>query len=259
MSSIGRVRNVVVGRGRTVRLGPWRGQDGVASVATYVDEPIDEHAVSDIVRRLHRSGYRRAITAALAPHEQTAFLANGFVCLRDLVLLRRSLRHPVARAEHSLRRWRRRRYDELLTVDAAAFEPFWRLDELALRESLDATPHRFLRVTSEHPPVGYALSGVARDRGYLQRLAVHPSAAGRGIGTALVLDALRWMRWRGADDAFVNTQGDNERALTLYDRLGFAPESEGLAILGLELDDRRPGTDRGEPGIGSWIQETGED
>ena len=229
------MKNVVVGRGRTVRLGPWRGKPGVASVSTYIDQPIDAHAVEDILERLRRQGYERAVTAALLPSEQKAFTATGFEIERELVLLRRPLDQPIPKAAARLRRWRRHRLDDVLAIDGAAFDDFWRFDEVGLREALDATPHRVLRVDADKPPRGYALSGEARDRAYLQRLAVHPDAAGSGLGTALLLDALRWMRWRGADNAFVNTQLDNVRALDLYERQGFGREPDGLAILAREL------------------------
>lgn len=227
------MKNLTVARGRTVRVGPWRDDHTTASVATFVDQRLDRAAVAEIVTRLRGEGYDRIVTAALAAHEQDAFAACGFVPMRTLALLRRPLSHPVPRAEIRVKRWRRRRHDEILRVDGAAFDDFWRFDASALREALDATPHRILRVDTSQPPMAYALSGVARDRAYLQRLAVHPDAMGRGLGTALLLDALRWMRWRGAAEAYVNTQDDNERALSLYRRHGFEPEPEGLAILEL--------------------------
>ncbi len=216
-------------------MGPWRGDPVVASVATFIDQPVDSVAVRSVIQRLQGAGYRRAITAALTSREVGAFVDNGFTPLRELVLLRRALDRPVPRAELRVRRWRRRRLDEVLAIDTAAFEPFWRFDEIALREALDATPHRVLRVAGGQPPAGYALSGVARSRAYLQRLAVHPEVAGQGLGTALLLDALRWMRWRGAEEAFVNTQDDNAAALALYAQHGFEPEPEGLTILHCDL------------------------
>ncbi len=225
------MRNLTVSRGQTVRVGPWRSEPGVATIATFVDQPLDRVAVAEVVTRLQGDGFERIVTAALTVPEQQAFVDCGFSLLRSLTLLRRPLDGPVPRAEVRLRRWRRRRHDEILRVDAAAFDDFWRFDQTALREALDATPHRLLRVDTESPPRAYALAGAARSRAYLQRLAVHPDAAGQGLGSALLVDALRWMRWRGATEAFVNTQDDNERALALYDRHGFVTEPDGLAIL----------------------------
>ncbi len=85
--------------------------------------------------------------------------------------------------------------------------------------------------------MGYTIAGRAGRRGYLQRLAVMPSAQGHGFGAALVVDALSWMAARGAHDAVVNTQTDNERALDLYVRLGFERQPEGLAVLGRRLGE----------------------
>jgi ribosomal protein S18 acetylase RimI-like enzyme len=88
--------------------------------------------------------------------------------------------------------------------------------------------------------VGYAVAGRAGPRGYLQRLAVAPSQAGRGVGSALVVDALVWMRDHGATRAVVNTQVVNERALALYEHLGFVRQPSGLAVLTRALADRQP-------------------
>ena len=80
--------------------------------------------------------------------------------------------------------------------------------------------------------------GRAGPAGYVQRLAVRPEASGRGWGSALVLDGLRWMARTGCKEALVNTHTDNARALALYERLGFRPLPDGLVVLGSPLGDR---------------------
>ena len=78
----------------------------------------------------------------------------------------------------------------------------------------------------------------AQDRagtGYVQRLAVHPDARGRGLGRSLVGDVLRWMRRHGAARALVNTQRSNEAALALYRACGFRVLPEGLQVLARAL------------------------
>ena len=77
--------------------------------------------------------------------------------------------------------------------------------------------------------------GRAARRGYVQRLAVGPEAQGSGLGRALLVDGLRWLRRRGAARAVVNTQVDNERARALYESLGFRMAPSGLAVLGRDL------------------------
>ena len=69
----------------------------------------------------------------------------------------------------------------------------------------------------------------------MQRLAVDPAYQGAGLGAALVVDALRWLRRHGGERAIVNTQPDNEAALALYQRLGFRLEPTGLDVLACHL------------------------
>ena len=91
------------------------------------------------------------------------------------------------------------------------------------------------RVADDGGITGYAITGRAGALGYLQRLAVHPDHQHRGIGSALVTDALWWAKRRGAEAVLVNTQESNHVALALYERLGFDFEPDGLAVLEREL------------------------
>ena len=75
------------------------------------------------------------------------------------------------------------------------------------------------------------MTGRAGSQGFLQRLATDPDHAGSGIGSELVLDALRWAARRRAQRVLVNTQEGNERALELYRRLGFEPTPTDLVVL----------------------------
>ena len=49
-----------------------------------------------------------------------------------------------------------------------------------------------------------------------------PPGQGAGLGTTLVFDALRWMHAGGRSRCLVNTGVDNDAALALYERLGYA-------------------------------------
>ncbi len=80
------------------------------------------------------------------------------------------------------------------------------------------------------------MTGRTASIGFLQRLAVDPAAEGRGIGSALVVDALRWLGHTGAREVWVNTQPDNERARSLYLRHGFTERGAGLDVLRRSID-----------------------
>jgi GNAT superfamily N-acetyltransferase len=62
---------------------------------------------------------------------------------------------------------------------------------------------------------------VARPVGQLTALVVPPEIRGRGVGRALVAEAERWGRGRGADRLVVTTALHRADAPLFYERLGF--------------------------------------
>ena len=108
------------------------------------------------------------------------------------------------------------------------------------------------------------MTGRAGRRGFLQRLAVDPAREGHGLGRALVLDGLVWLRRRGVERVVVNTQEANQRALALYEQLGFRRQHAGLAVLRTQLVRRSPRRARGRlrPAVASLpvaAQDDGDD
>ena len=216
------------------RAGPWRGDRQVAYLAPVADAPVPSAAfVHRCLEQLAARGYERVVTAALSPAESHGFLAAGFEVREQLHLLAHDLRRiPEVREPVPVRRAGRGDTEAVLAVDHAAFPPFWRLDAGGLADAVRATPAARWRVADRGAGAfGYAITGRAGRRGYLQRLAVHPDEGGRGVGATLVIDGLRWLkRWR-VEQVVVNTQYENERALDLYERLGFRRQPLGLSVL----------------------------
>jgi len=218
-----------------LRVGPWRGDAGVAQIVPAPGQMPSAAAIARCVDDLVGRGYRAALTSALTYGEQQPFLDAGFVVHERLHLLRHDLspRPEASRPPEGmrLRRGRRRDREAALRVDAAAFSPFWRFDGRGLDDARAATPSSRFRVAIGDDVVGYAVTGRAGSLGYLQRLAVQPEHHRRGIGHALVLDALQWARRRGATSVLVNTQETNTDAVRLYEGMGFTREAYGLAVL----------------------------
>ncbi len=198
--------------------------------------------LSQVAERLTERGIRRAVTPALSRRDAQPFLTAGFTIHEQLHLLALDLRRgpehrshrfsPSLPEGHELRPGRRWHEPSVISVDGEAFEPFWRFDAEALKEARRATPrHRYRIIDGPNGVQGYAVTGLAGQRGYLQRLAVHPSAEGQGFGRVLIEDAFQWLRRRHAIQIMVNTQERNKRALGLYRNVGFEPEVSGLVVL----------------------------
>lgn len=248
--------DTVAGGGVRLRVRPWRGRTDTAELAAVPPgAAVSPRLVTLALERAADHGYRRAVTPALPAFEWRPYLDSGFAIREHLHLLAHPLIDLPPREAVRLRRLPSstlggvaplplrgvsgRDRARVLRIDHASFEPFWRLDADALDDALRATPSARMRMTRDG--TGYALTGRAGDRGYIQRLAVVPEAQGRGLGRALVLDGLWWLRrWR-AREALVNTQVGNDRALSLYRNLGFRPRRDGLAVLEIELPSGAPG------------------
>ncbi len=191
---------------------------------------------ADTVRRvvddLLAAGHSFLVTPALDRREREPFLAAGGIVIDELHLLSRSLDAAIDRpSEPVTRRARRRDWGPVEALDERAFDAFWHFGADELADAIAATPTTRFRVAGSAQPRGYAVCGRAGDEGFVQRLAVDPAHQGSGVGSALLLDGLRWLRRRGARRALVNTQRVNERALTLYRRHGFELEPSGLSVV----------------------------
>jgi ribosomal protein S18 acetylase RimI-like enzyme len=220
-----------------LRVGSWRGDARIAYIAPLAEgAPATVEAVRRCCDVLRGRGYHEAITAALGPAESRGFIEAGFQVRERLHLLAHDLIDLPVVAAVGMRRGRRADRPAALEVDARSFDSFWRLDDVGFDEALAATPSSRFRIAGEGQVVtGYAVSGRAGPRGFLQRLAVDPAHQRRGLGRALAVDGLRWMKRRGVDRAMVNTQERNEGALALYQHLGFRLQPGGLAVLQIAL------------------------
>jgi ribosomal protein S18 acetylase RimI-like enzyme len=237
----------------------------------------DHEELADALDRARRRGYHRARTSALFPVVTPVFLAAGFAPIDTLALLRCELLDdassftdatatatPSAMAPRRrrgdrrgsgdttslvapppvrLRALRRRHHRVAAQIDLLAFGDPWANDATSLGEIRHATPiHHAVRSVEGRRTTGFAITGLAGDTGYLQRLAVHPDHHRHGIGTALVADAMTWIRECGAGTVMVNTGIDNHAALALYRRFGFHELAQRLTIAELDLRPDHVGT-----------------
>ncbi len=234
------------GLGPRVRVRPWAFDATVVQLAL-ADQGIVPSV--DEIRRwvdtlsAERETLRTIRTGALFPDAAGRFAAAGFTVIDTLALLRIELggyprRRPPGTSTAPLRA---RHHEEAAAVDRAAFGDPWGNDAADLAEIRRATPAHRARArlvhaaSRRHALAGFAITGAAAGHGYLQRLAVAPQYQGDGHGRALVLDSLAWMRGRRLGHGLVNTAVDNERALGLYDSVGFQRLPDQLVVMQLPL------------------------
>jgi ribosomal protein S18 acetylase RimI-like enzyme len=218
-------------RGERARLASWRADGLVAHLSPVALHPLSADFVGSCIDRLRARGFTSVVTSALSDEECVGFLRAGFDVHEELTLLAHDL-GAIPEVSHRLRRPWQRDSTRVLAVDSSAFESFWRLHEGGLEDALGATPAVRFRVHGRGDQLdAYVLGGRGSGTGYVQRLAVHPSARGQGLGRSMVGDVLGWMRRYGATRALVNTQQTNHAALALYRACGFRVMPDGLRVL----------------------------
>lgn len=229
-------QSMTVGEER-FRVRPWHADPTTAYLAlgAEVARPSTQ-GLEHCLRTVADAGYRSVITSALHPDEAHVFELAHFEEFDRLCVLVHDLSGLAELAERRsatrCRRGRRRDRAAALAVDAAAFPELWQLDATGFSEAVQATPRSRFRVALQRGRVsGYAITGRAGRQAFLQRLATAPELQRTGIGSALVLDALTWSARHRADRLLVNTQRQNGRARSLYERLGFVMTPTELVVL----------------------------
>lgn len=220
------------------------GELTVVTLSSQTTEPLSVAAIGRVLDMYPGSARHPVVfrTPAITRDEALSYHRHGFVTKSVLTLLTRDLTvetsAPVSELRSgppgiTLRRGRSHHLAACAAVDRSSFGPENCFDEHDLVAALDATDRSRLRLATDATGtvLGFVVAGRAGTRGYLQRLAVDPKWSGNGIGSALILDALRWCRRRGVRRTVVNTQSDNRRALDLYRRLGFVDMALDLVLL----------------------------
>ena len=101
----------------------------------------------------------------------------------------------------------------------------WNDPRLDIRRKLDVQPELFLVGTDRDFLVATAMAGYDGHRGWVNYLAVHPDARGRGYGRQIMAEIERMLEERGCPKLSLQIRTDNEQALGFYRALGYAPDA----------------------------------
>lgn len=182
---------------------------------------------------LAAAGAPSVISPPLPTPARRPWVDAGFEPYIELALLKLDLRAAPAMPDHLIQEGTPSDLDAAVKIDAEAFQPFWRLDELGLKEAIEATPKSSLLVIRGEPGelAAFAILGLGHALSYLQRVAVAPRWQRQGMGRSMVRAAARRARQNGAGALLLNTQTDNEPALNLYKEENFVHLTDALGLM----------------------------
>ena len=162
-------------------------------------------------------------------------LSEGFQVVKDYWVMRwHGEEFPPVRLPDgfSLRPFRLGRDEEVLTeLQNAAFGEHWgfcpnTVEEISARVRMKrCDPEGIIFVVEGDRPSGYnwtlSTSTEAGSIGWISMTGVHPDYRGRGLGTAVVLAGLEYLKASNVHKIELEVDSENMPARQLYDKLGF--------------------------------------
>jgi [ribosomal protein S18]-alanine N-acetyltransferase len=225
----------VTGRGEAVVLEEWRTHlDVLAMRGLWCSGDRVPHVVQEIARVAADQGYGRLLSPLVAADVAPVYERAGFSVHGSIVALRLDRgawdpEEPRPAPDVRLRQALADDLPALVRIDAECFDDFWRYDADRLARYL--VEDRLVVAAGAEGPIGYTLATVVRGSGTLGRLAVTPSARGRGTGEALLREALAYLLRTGVGTVSLCTQEDNYASRTLYGKVGLTELTGHLVFL----------------------------
>jgi ribosomal-protein-alanine N-acetyltransferase len=186
-----------------------------------------------VTAHLHGQGVEAVYSPALYPSATDVWRRAGFDDFVSLDIMERPLvGMPFPVDDTGVVIERRPDWEQILEVDRLAFEGFWGMSRLGLREAQKTNrTSAVLVATAEGNVSGYAIVGMQWSTVYLHRIAVRPEEGGRGLGSALLVSALDWGTRSGGNSMVLNVRPENTKAKRLYERMGFVSATTALEVL----------------------------
>jgi ribosomal protein S18 acetylase RimI-like enzyme len=183
--------------------------------------------------RLNELGAPYILSPPLPQSSRRPWESAGFVEFVPLAFMRHDLAEGLPSPDHLVIAPPDHSIQDLLHIDHAAFDQFWRFDRFGMAEAVAATTKTksLLIRGPDGVPVAFAIVGFGHAMSYLQRLAVHPDWQGHQMGRSLIRAAVRTAQAAGSRAMMLNTQTDNDAAISLYTSEGFVTLPEPLAVL----------------------------
>ncbi|MDH4139478.1 MAG: GNAT family N-acetyltransferase [Coriobacteriia bacterium] len=228
-------RVLIGSTGRAALLARWRDHLGILAVRGLW---CSEHEVGDAMRQLRdtaaRQGFDTLLSPLLVEAAAAPYLSAGLSVRERIVAFRANARgieglESIAPRGITLRKGVPADIANILRLDARCFDDFWRYGPKELSEYMSV--QRVVVAECSADLVGYTLCTVEEGCGTLGRLAVDSVHRRRGVGFALLVEALGWMVRIGAGAVSLCTQEANEASRALYASAGLKEQRERLLFL----------------------------
>ncbi len=220
-----------------VLVGNWRSRADITALWHVKGEGfLKKTMVNTAASCSFGAGSEMFVTKPLGENEAEEYGNWGFEIAYRIVLLEKPLRRepPISSPLNGVEviRYRKRYMRDVLGLDATAFDDFWRLDEYTMEAVATTCYHNVSLLALRGDEVlGYVMGGANGRFGYLQRLGIHASHQGKGVGELLSRHMINALQAMGVTSVMVNTQEENATALGLYHKLGFHATPERRYIM----------------------------
>lgn len=232
-------RVLVDDSGRAAVLERWREHMDILGIKGVWCAERDLAALLEDVRAVAREqGFARVMSPLIAEETARPYVSAGMEAIERIVALRSNTRGMKGGLEAEMPQdvelllADTRSLESLRAVDEACFPPFWRYGPEAIRAMLE--DGRVVVATESGQVIGYTWCTIDRGIGTLGRLAVLPQGRHRGVGSAILDDALGFMKRGGAELVSLCTQEDNDASRALYARQGLRELPGRLVFLARE-------------------------
>lgn len=205
----------------------------LAAVLDHSDaQPILDTLWNDLKLELRALGVHKAAWLMIRDWPTQYAREMEFSFTEEIVTLRRVNQNAppdMASDDLTIRLARLEDLPTMVQIDQAAFIAPWQMTLSDLRQAERISANCTVALYNDNI-VGYQLSTLYFDGAHLARLAVAPEMQGKGIGSALLHEVLRYFARRGVFSMTVNTQSSNEISQHLYLRNGFRHNGYNLPV-----------------------------
>jgi ribosomal-protein-alanine N-acetyltransferase len=214
-------------------LGMWRSHLPVLAIDALW---CSARNIPEAVRQIRDVGRQHGLTDVVSPpvpvEEEAPYLLAGMHTYTTVLTLVRTTTEEESAPDPDclvIRPAGSPDVDLLLDLDARCFEPFWHYD--AQHVVRFCTTARLAVAERDGEAVGYTLCTVDGGEGLIGRLCVVPEWRRRGIGRALLLDAVRHSTRHGARRITLSTQVENQTSQALYRGTAFRDTGRRFAFM----------------------------